>query len=109
MDPRFKIAHREALIGVGLAILHFAWWYGFAYGLGSKPVEEYTYILGFPDWFFYSCIVGFLLICVTVIILAKFILKDVSFEEEGDDQLYRCYYSLSSFSGRYFLYWILVE
>lgn len=86
MDPRFKIAHREALIGVGLAILHFAWWYGFAYGLGSKPVEEYTYILGFPDWFFYSCIVGFLLICVTVMILAKFVLKDVSFEEEGDGQ-----------------------
>ncbi|MEI4768867.1 YhdT family protein [Psychrobacillus sp. FJAT-51614] len=85
MDPRFKIAHREALIGVGLAIAHFIWWFGFAYGLGSRPVEEYTYILGFPDWFFYSCIVGFILICLTVIVLAKFVLKDVSFEEEGDE------------------------
>lgn len=85
MDPRFKIAHQEALIGVGLAITHFIWWFGFAYGLGSRPVEEYSYILGFPDWFFYSCIVGFILICVTVIVLAKFVLKDVSFEEEEEE------------------------
>lgn len=35
-DPRFRIAHREALIGLGLAIINFIIWYGFAYGLGSK-------------------------------------------------------------------------
>ncbi|MGB3260780.1 YhdT family protein [Paenisporosarcina sp.] len=81
-DPRFKIAHREALIGVALAVVHFIWWFGFAYGLGSRPVEEYTYIFGLPDWFFYSCVVGFILICITVILLAKFVLKEVSFEEE---------------------------
>lgn len=86
MDPRFKIAHREALIGVVLAIVHFIWWFGFAYGLGSKPVEEYSYILGFPDWFFYSCIVGFILVAITVIVLVKFVLKDVSLEKEGDEQ-----------------------
>ena len=85
MDPRFKIAHREALIGVVLAIVHFIWWFGFAYGLGSKPVEEYSYILGFPEWFFYSCIVGFILVAITVIVLVKFVLKDVSLEEEGDE------------------------
>jgi len=86
MDPRFKIAHREAWIGVALAIVHFIWWFGFAYGLGSRPVEEYSYILGFPDWFFYSCIVGFILVAITVILLVKFVLKDVSLEEEGDKQ-----------------------
>ena len=86
MDPRFKIAHREALIGVVLAVLHFIWWFGFAYGLGSKPVEEYSYILGFPVWFFYSCIIGFVLVAITVIVLAKYVLKDVSLEEEGDEQ-----------------------
>ncbi|SDN22586.1 Uncharacterized membrane protein YhdT [Psychrobacillus sp. OK028] len=86
MDPRFKVAHREALIGVVLAIVHFIWWFGFAYGLGSKPVEEYSYIFGFPDWFFYSCIIGFVLVAITVIILAKYVLKDVSLEEEGDEQ-----------------------
>ncbi|MFC4354158.1 YhdT family protein [Chryseomicrobium palamuruense] len=82
MDPQFKIAHREAIIGVILAVLHFAWWFGFAYGLGSQPVERYRYIWGFPEWFFYSCIVGFLLIAVTVTLLAKFVLKEVPLDDE---------------------------
>ncbi|WP_342528112.1 YhdT family protein [Chryseomicrobium sp. FSL W7-1435] len=87
MDARFKIAHREAKIGVGLAIIHFVWWFGFAYGLGSQPVEEYTYILGFPAWFFYSCIVSFVLISITISFLAKFVLKEVPFDDEEETQL----------------------
>lgn len=51
-DPRFKIAHKEAWIGVVLAIIHFLWWYGFAYGIGSNKVEQYTYILGYQHGFF---------------------------------------------------------
>ena len=84
MDPRFKIAHREAKIGVGIAIAHFLWWFGFAYGLGSRPVEGYSYIWGFPDWFFYSAIVGFILISITIVFVTKFVLKEVSFEEDGE-------------------------
>ncbi|CAM3133525.1 YhdT family protein [Filibacter tadaridae] len=81
-DPRFKIAHREALIGVALAIFNFIWWFGFAYGLGSRPPEEYTYTFGLPDWFFYSCVIGFILMSVLVIIIVKFFLTEVSFEDE---------------------------
>ncbi|WP_172371412.1 YhdT family protein [Sporosarcina jiandibaonis] len=84
-DWRFKIAHREALIGVVLAIFNFIWWFGFAYGLGSRPVEEYTYVLGLPAWFFYSCVVGFILISILVIIIAKFFLTEVPFEEEEEE------------------------
>ncbi|WP_110113294.1 YhdT family protein [Bacillus sp. CGMCC 1.16541] len=79
---RFKIAHREAKIGVGLALFHFIWWFGFAYGFGSKPVEEYTYILGFPAWFFYSCIVGLLVIIGLVIWVVNVYFTDLPFEEE---------------------------
>lgn len=82
-DPRYKIANREALIGVGIAIANFLWWFLFAYGLGSKPVEEYTYILGFPAWFFYSCVLGFIVFSVVVILAVKFFFTDVSLEEEG--------------------------
>lgn len=82
MDPRFKIAHREAWMGVGLAIFNFLWWFGFAYGLGSRPVEDYRYIFGLPDWFFYSCVVGFILISALVIVVTKYFLTEVSFEEE---------------------------
>ncbi|AOV08802.1 YhdT family protein [Sporosarcina ureilytica] len=84
-DPRFKIAHREAWIGVGLAIFNFIWWFGFAYGLGSRPVEAYTYIFGLPDWFFYSCVVGFLLMSALVIVIAKYVLTEVSFDEEVEE------------------------
>ncbi|RKQ35819.1 YhdT family protein [Oceanobacillus halophilus] len=82
-DSRFKIAHREALIGCGLAIVNIVWWYGFAFGLGSKPPEEYSYIFGFPAWIFWSCIVGFLVMVVLVAIVVKFVLKEVPFEEEN--------------------------
>lgn len=84
LDWRFKIAHREAWIGIGLAIFNFLWWFGFAYGLGSRPVEEYSYIFGLPDWFFYSCVVGFLLISVLVVIVVKFFFVEVPFDEEED-------------------------
>ncbi|AIY06337.1 hypothetical protein Plano_2372 [Planococcus sp. PAMC 21323] len=83
-DWRFKIAHREAWIGVGLAIFNFVWWFGFAYGLGSRPVEEYSYVFGLPDWFFYSCVVGFLLISVLVVVIVKFFFVEVPFDEEED-------------------------
>ncbi|MCM3088308.1 YhdT family protein [Bhargavaea ginsengi] len=83
-DWRFKVANREALIGCGLALLNFVWWFGFAYGMGSRPVEEYSYILGMPDWFFYSCVVGFLLITALVIFVVKVFFKEVPFEEEEE-------------------------
>ncbi|HLS09520.1 YhdT family protein [Lentibacillus sp.] len=82
MEYRFKIAHREALIGCALAVFNIIWWYGFAYGLGSKPPEEYTYILGFPAWFFLSCIAGFIVMVILVFLVVKFVLKDVSFEDD---------------------------
>ncbi|KOO47589.1 YhdT family protein [Priestia koreensis] len=85
-DPRFKIAHKEALIGIALAIFQFVWWYGFAYGLGSKPVKEYAYIWGFPAWFFYSCILGLILIIFLVIVIAKWFFTDVPFEDDEEEE-----------------------
>ncbi len=85
-DWRFKVAHREAWIGVGLALFNFIWWYGFAYGLGSKPVEEYTYVFGLPAWFFYSCVLGFIVISILTIVIVKFWFVDVPFDEEGDQR-----------------------
>lgn len=85
-DWRFKIAHREAWIGVGLALFNFVWWFGFAYGMGSRPVEEYSYVFGLPDWFFYSCVVGFLVIAVLVVVIVKFFFIEVPFDEEEDSR-----------------------
>lgn len=86
-DPRFKVANREALIGVVLVIFNFIWWYGFAYGLGSKPVEEYKYILGLPSWFFYSCIVGLIVMIILVTVVVKVFFKDIPFEDEQQEDI----------------------
>ncbi|MEB1808327.1 MAG: YhdT family protein [Bacillaceae bacterium] len=83
-DPRFKIANREALIGVGLVIFNFIWWFGFAYGLGSSPVEEYSYVFGMPAWFFYSCVLGFVVMAIIVIIMVKKFFVEVDFEDEQE-------------------------
>ncbi|MBD7964983.1 YhdT family protein [Fictibacillus norfolkensis] len=90
-DWRYRVSNREAIMGTVLAILNFIWWYAFAYGLGGRPIKEYTYILGFPAWFFYSCIVGFVVFTILVWIMVKFFFKEVPFEldetsenEEGD-------------------------
>ena len=86
-DRRFKIANHEALIGCALAAFNIIWWYGFAYGLGSKPPEEYTYVLGFPAWFFWSCIVGFFVMVILVFLVVKFVLKEVPFDDSEEVDL----------------------
>ena len=86
-DHRFKIAHREALIGVGLVLFNFIWWYGFAYGLGSKPPEEYSYILGFPAWIFFSLIVGTLVMIVLVWVVVRFLLTDMQLDDESEESV----------------------
>lgn len=85
-DPRFKIAGREALIGVALAVANFLWWYAFAYGLGGKPVEEYRYIFGFPAWFFYSCILGFIVFALLVYVVVRLWFREVTLDEGGDGE-----------------------
>jgi len=81
-----QIAHREAKIGIALVIFNFLWWFGFAYGLGSKDYTEYTYIFGLPAWFFYSCVLGFIVMVILVVLCVKFLFKEVPFEEEENEQ-----------------------
>lgn len=83
-DPRFKVANREAKIGVGIVIINFLWWFGFAYGMGSKSPEDYTYVFGLPAWFFYSCVAGFIIIVFLVILAVKLFFKEVPFEDEQE-------------------------
>ncbi|MBY0095839.1 YhdT family protein [Mesobacillus maritimus] len=84
-DSRFKIARREAWIGIILVIINFVWWYGFAYGLGSESVEEYGYVFGLPAWFFYSCVGGFVLMVVLVTLAVKYLFKEVPFDDEQEE------------------------
>ena len=83
-ERRFSIAHKEALIGCVLTVINFVLWFGFAYGLGSKPPEEYTYILGIPAWIFFSLISVTLFMFILVFFVVKFMLTEVSLEDEEE-------------------------
>ncbi|MGI8315826.1 YhdT family protein [Halobacillus mangrovi] len=85
-DKRFKIANREALIGIGLAVFNFIWWFAFAYGLGDRSPENYTYVFGLPAWFFYSCVLGFIVMVLLVILVVKVWFVEVPFDEEEGEQ-----------------------
>lgn len=80
-----KIANREARIGIGLVLFNFIWWFGFAYGFGNKDPSDYTYVFGFPAWFFYSCILGFIVMVILVAFVAGKLLADVPLEEEENN------------------------
>lgn len=61
------------LIGFGFVIINFIIWYGFVYGFGSKNLNEYIYVLGFFVWFFYSCIVGFIVMVILFSLVVCFV------------------------------------
>lgn len=74
---RFAQANKEALITLGLYLGYFVWWYACAYGLGSGDPGEYSYVWGFPAWFFYSCIVGYPLIAFTLWLVVRLFFRDM--------------------------------
>uniref|UniRef100_UPI00403F479E YhdT family protein n=1 Tax=Oceanobacillus sp. FSL K6-2867 TaxID=2954748 RepID=UPI00403F479E len=86
-DYQFKIANREALIGIGIVIFNFIWWYGFAYGLGSKDPAEYTYVLGLPAWFFYSCVLGFVIMVLLIWLVVKMFFTEIPLDELDDKEI----------------------
>ncbi len=79
---RFSQADREALLALALYIGYFIWWYAFAYGLGGGDPAEYSYVLGFPAWFFFSCIAGFPVLTVAVWVVVRCWFKDMPLDSD---------------------------
>lgn len=76
-DPRYRIAAKEAWMSIGLFLLNFCWWFAFAYGMGDQPPQDYTYIVGFPAWFFWSVIAGTVLFSLLAFIMVKYFFTDM--------------------------------
>ena len=72
--------NKEALFNIFLYFFYFFWWFYFAYIYPPKNVEDYKYVLGLPDWFFYSCVLGFVLVNLLVYIVVKFFFKNIDLE-----------------------------
>ncbi len=89
-DPRFAQCNKETIVMIILLIANILWWYGFAYGLGSQPVEQYTYIMGLPAWFFYSCVLGYVVFSVASFLAVRLFFKDIPLDspeaDEGGEQ-----------------------
>lgn len=83
-SAKFKAVKKETLIVLGLYILFFAWWYCTAYGFGDDP-SEYRYVFGFPEWFLYSCIVGYVAISSLLWICVRLFFTETDLDEEEGD------------------------
>jgi len=86
IDWRFRQANRETLIALFAYGLYFIWWYVFGYGMGDAAPETYTYVFGFPAWFFYSCIVGYPAITILLWVLVRRFFKEMPLDAEEPDK-----------------------
>ncbi len=83
-DPRYAIANREAWWGVGywalftVVITTLAWWLG-----GNRAAEDLGFVLGFPTWFFWSCLVGAGLLSLLPIFLIRRFFTEVPLSADG--------------------------
>lgn len=85
-DPRYKQCNKEALYGVVLGLANLVWWFVFGYGLGDKPVDDYSYILGFPSWFFMSSIAGAIVFTILTFILVNKKMEIMSLEKFSKEE-----------------------
>ena len=80
----FRQANREAVISLVLYGIFFLWWYFSTYGPGDSDPKSYTFVWGFPSWFFYSCIVGYVGISALVWIVVRVFFREIPLDEDGD-------------------------
>ena len=83
MRSKFRQADREALITLALYLFFFLWWALFAFGLGAGDPEKYSFVLGMPAWFFFSCVLGYPLITLLLWWAVRRWFKDIPLDGEG--------------------------
>ena len=79
MKKNIKQINKEAIITCILYLFYFCWWYFFAYIYEASPNK---FILGLPSWFFYSCVLGLVVINILVFIAVKCFFKDIDLNQE---------------------------
>lgn len=80
-DPRYAQTRKETIVVLLLLVANIIWWFAFAYGLGSRPPQEYSYVMGFPAWFFWSCIASLFVFSLLVVLVIPAFFKDIPFDE----------------------------
>lgn len=86
MKSRNQQIRKEIFWTVILYVFYFVWWYFFAYYFGEGDVSDYKYVLGLPEWFFYSCVLGLVVINVLAFIVIKLFFKNMPLGDEGEKE-----------------------
>lgn len=91
LRDRFKQADREAWITLCMYVFFFLWWTFFAFGLGLGDPSEYSYVLGLPAWFFFSCVLGYPVVTLLLWFILRRYFTEMPLDEddassEGDDR-----------------------
>ncbi|MDL2285192.1 YhdT family protein [Desulfovibrio sp. OttesenSCG-928-F07] len=82
---RFKQANKEAAITLAIYVFFFLWWTIFAFSLGSGDPADYTYILGMPAWFFYSCIMGYPIVTLLLWVVVRRFFADIPLDSNNEN------------------------
>lgn len=79
--------NKDYIYAIFLVTIHFVLWYYFAYiKYKNVAVEDYKYILGMPEWFFYSSVVVSIFVIVLLIIICNIIFnKDIEKERRFNE------------------------
>lgn len=77
--------NKDYLYAIILVVIHFFLWYYFAYiRYDDINVKDYKYILGLPEWFFYSSVVVSIFVIIILIFICNIIFNEEIKEEEND-------------------------
>jgi len=79
-------ARREALVVLAWWLTTFVYTVGYCYRNGyDRPIEDLTFVCGFPDWIFWGVVVPWVVCFLFSIWFAFFFMKDVSMGEDGQE------------------------
>jgi uncharacterized membrane protein YhdT len=85
-DPRYAASSREALVAVAYWLAFTVAVVGLAWGIGGgKDAHEMSFVLGFPAWFFWSCIVATFVFCAVPYVLVKRYFIDVPLSADPEE------------------------
>ena len=81
---KYDQCHKEAKITLRVYAGYMVWWFLMGFGLNSLGVNKLPFIMNLPMWFFMSCIVGWILVTIVVILVTRKHFKHFDLGQESD-------------------------
>lgn len=87
-DPRYRVSQREALVCLAYWVSFTALAVAVAWIMGNRDASEIDFVLGFPDWFFWSAM-GVTIVFATIVpyLMVRLFFTDIDLEPRprGED------------------------